>query len=136
MMFFDVQAALAEVLKIAPACCDSAISAISEGKAAQKSQESQNRNEQPAFSKLPQPTEARAFAPPEPPAPPCPAPSRPEPDAFPYGHSVDGQPLTWTGRVVSLDAWNRLSDWERHGSTGKAWNGITRAWEPRNGGAA
>lgn len=78
----------------------------------------------------------RAFAPPEPSQPSRPTPPRPEPDAFPYGHSVDGQPLTWTGKVVSLAEWKRLSEWDKHGSTGKVWNGLTRAWEPRNGGAA
>lgn len=50
--------------------------------------------------------------------------------AFPYGFAPNGNPRTWTGRVVSLDDWRRLSAWERHGSTGQHWNGITRQWEP------
>lgn len=74
-----------------------------------------------------QPVEGTPFQTPQPSRP---APSRPEPDAFPYGRSFDGRPLTWTGKVVSLDAWRELSDWERHGSTGKLWNGLTRQWEP------
>lgn len=88
----------------------------------------------------PQPAEVRAFAPPEIPAPSATAPSRPAlslaaHDAFPYGRSFDGKPMTWTGKVVSLEAWRRLSDWQKHGSTGMVWNGLTQAWEPMDGGA-
>lgn len=61
-------------------------------------------------------------------------PPQPTPEAFPYGVGVTGNPRTWTGRVVSLDEWRRLSEWDRHGSTGKIWNGLTRQWEPKNGG--
>ncbi len=43
---------------------------------------------------------------------------------------MNGNPKTWTGRAVTGAAWQGLSDWERHGSTGKVWNGLTRAWEP------
>ncbi len=50
---------------------------------------------------------------------------------YPYGRAVAGGPKTWTGKVVSLDAWRDLSEWERHGSTGKQWNGLTRQWEPK-----
>jgi len=51
-------------------------------------------------------------------------------DAFRHGRDLNGNPKTWTGRVVTLEAWPGLSDWERHGSRGKVWNGLTRAWEP------
>ncbi len=51
-------------------------------------------------------------------------------DAFRHGQDMNGNPKTWTGRVVSLAEWRDLTAWERHGSTGKVWNGITRAWEP------
>ena len=37
-------------------------------------------------------------------------------------------PRTWTGRIVSLDAWRRLSDWERHGPNGRHWCGLCREW--------
>lgn len=40
-------------------------------------------------------------------------------DSSPYGHTASGRQLTWTGKIVSLDAWRDLSEWERHGSTGK-----------------
>lgn len=49
------------------------------------------------------------------------------------GASIDGRPLTWTGRVVSLDDWRRLSDWERHGISGKLWNARSRQWEGPDG---
>lgn len=51
-------------------------------------------------------------------------------DTFRHGRDSNGNPKTCTGRVVSLAEWRDLSDWERHGSTGQVWNGITRAWEP------
>ena len=53
-------------------------------------------------------------------------------DPFRHGRSVTGNPLTWTGRIVSLTEWRRLSEWERDGSTGKLWSGITRQWGPAN----
>ncbi len=57
-----------------------------------------------------------------------PAPSRPEPDAFPCGVSTTGRPRTWTGKIVSLDDWRRLTDWDKHGSTGKLFCGACREW--------
>ena len=62
-------------------------------------------------------------------------PSRQDPEAFPYGFAAGGIPRTWTGEVVQLAEWRDLSAWERHGSTGKMWNGRTGQWEP-DGGAA
>ncbi len=50
-------------------------------------------------------------------------------DAFCHGRDMSGNPKTWTGGAVPLAAWRNLSDWERHGSTGKVWNGLTRAWD-------
>lgn len=40
------------------------------------------------------------------------------------------------GRVVSLDAWRSLSAWEKHGSRGRMWSGLTGRWEPGDGGTA
>ena len=60
-------------------------------------------------------------------------PSRQDAETFPHGLSVGGSPLTWTGRVVSLDTWRRLSEWERHGPNGRLWNGITGQWEDGGG---
>jgi len=45
-----------------------------------------------------------------------------------HGVSVAGYPLTWTGRVVSLDEWRRLTAWERHGPDGRMWNGLSGQW--------
>ena len=59
------------------------------------------------------------------------APSRSDEDRFPDGTSAAGRPLTWTGRVVSLDDWRRLSDWDRHGFTGRVWNGIAGRWDEK-----
>ena len=50
-----------------------------------------------------------------------------------HGVSFGGRPKTWTGRVVSLDAWRALSEWERHGSSGQRWNGAKRQWEQPKG---
>ena len=60
---------------------------------------------------------------------PRPSHSRPKaPDAFPHGRSPGGRPLTWTGRVVSLESWRSMSEAERHGPRGLIWCGIRRAW--------
>jgi len=49
--------------------------------------------------------------------------------ASPYGQTIGGRQLTWTGKIVSLADWRNLSEWERHGSTGKVWDGQTQKWE-------
>ena len=53
------------------------------------------------------------------------------PETFPYGTACDmgDTPRTWTGRVVSLDEWRRLTEWEEDGPNGRHWNGITKQWE-------
>lgn len=48
---------------------------------------------------------------------------------YPHAYSALGNPVTWTGRIVSLDDWRGLSQWERHGPDGRHWNGITQRWE-------
>ncbi len=57
----------------------------------------------------------------------------PNPGPVPDRVGVGGRPRTWTGKVVSLDEWRRLSEWERHGPGGKVWNGKTQHWEKPNG---
>lgn len=47
---------------------------------------------------------------------------------FRHGRSVNGNPKTWTGRIVSLDEWRKLSEWDRHGPDGRLFCGICRAW--------
>jgi len=48
--------------------------------------------------------------------------------ASPHGASIGGRPLTYTGRVVSLDAWRSLSGWEKHGPRGRLWDGRSKQW--------
>ena len=115
-MLFDVQAALAEILS-GPL----ATSATQNPKHAPVSRVSQRPKPE-----HPPPADVLIF----PPQPSAPAPSRPVDDPFRHGQSVTGSPRTWTGRVVSLADWAKLSDWEKHGSTGKLWNGLTHQWEP------
>jgi len=50
-------------------------------------------------------------------------------ETFRHGVSVTGLPLTWTGRIVLLDDWRRLTEWEKHGPNGRRWNGSTKQWE-------
>ena len=53
----------------------------------------------------------------------------PQADDCCYGHAINGHPKTWTGKIVPLDAWRQLSEWEKHGPSGKHWNGKTQRWE-------
>lgn len=55
----------------------------------------------------------------------------PNRSAFPHGFACNrftDHPRTWSGRVVSLDQWDRLSEWERHGPAGRVWCGQCRCW--------
>lgn len=57
-------------------------------------------------------------------------PRTPDSETLPHGMTPEGRPKTWTGRVVSLEDWRALSDWERHGQNGRMWSGLSRNWEP------
>lgn len=46
----------------------------------------------------------------------------------PRAFSITGRPLTWTGRVVSLDEWRKLSAWDRHGPDRRLFCGACREW--------
>lgn len=35
---------------------------------------------------------------------------------------------TWTGRVVSLEEWRQMSEWDRRGPNGKVWCGKRQNW--------
>lgn len=75
----------------------------------------------PVNPEIPRPAPVLPFAPP-------PEPSRQDGEPFRHGHGPDGRSRTWTGRIVNLDDWRRLSDWERHGPDGRLFCGICRAW--------
>jgi len=62
-------------------------------------------------------------------------PPRQKPEIFPYGQAFGGRPKTWTGRVVSLEEWRGLSEWERHGPGGRLFCGICRVWIAAGGNA-
>ncbi|TDL85814.1 hypothetical protein [Meridianimarinicoccus aquatilis] len=47
----------------------------------------------------------------------------------PFAHGTGDRPRTWTGRIVSLDDWRTLTEWERHGPNGRRWCGIARQWK-------
>ena len=55
----------------------------------------------------------------------------PNPAATPYRHgtTVGGRPKTWTGRIVTPEEWQALSEWEKYGSAGRMYNGQTQEWE-------
>ena len=61
--------------------------------------------------------------------PPIVRPAPPLPVDAVYGTSANGNPLTWSGKVVSRQAWGKLTDWQKHGPNGRVWNGKTRRWE-------
>lgn len=121
-MLFDVNAALAEILNDGQTVATLATSAT-------------NKPETPAVSRVSRVSQATPAEGAQPDAS-APRTSSPEVDDFRHGCSPAGKPLTWTGRIVSLDAWRGLTDWERHGSTGLFWNVQSRQWEHPDGGAA
>ena len=119
-MLFDVQAALTEILNDAPEAAIPAISTIPPHRLAGKA----------GIAVVPEEIPAPADVLPFPPQPSASVFACHEPCDFPHGQCrVTGRPRTWTGRVVCLDEWRTLSAWDRHGSTGKFWDGITRQWK-------
>jgi len=121
-MWFDARAKLVEIAGQPPAT--SATTATNTPAASPVSRLSQVS--QPPISPNMAPRVAEVAIVATPPA------RRPEPkpsaEIFPHGLSVTGQPKTWTGRIVSLDEWRRLTEWEKHGQNGRHWCGVTRAW--------
>jgi hypothetical protein len=115
-MLFDAQAALAEIL--AAPVATPATPATNTPEMPPVSQVSRLSQSQPA--EIPAPATVLPITPP----PGTPAPSRDEGDTFRHGHSFEGSPRTWTGRIVSLDEWQRLSAWDRHGPNVRLFRGI------------
>lgn len=115
-MLFDVQAALAEILKEPPATVATPATSRSDvatvaGVAA-------------VWRRAPGRAEPEVAPPAQRAADP---PSRQD-EASPYGVAVGGRPMTWTGKVVSLAEWRALSEWERHGPGAQHWDGVSRTW--------
>ena len=44
------------------------------------------------------------------------------------GYTLLGRRLTWSGRVVSEEDWNDLTEWEKFGPNGRVFDGIKREW--------
>jgi hypothetical protein len=122
-MWFNPHAKLVEIAEQPPAT--SATTATQAPAARPMSQVS--RLSQPLYSqKLAfRVAEVASVAPPLAPKP------EPQPSAeiFPHGVTFTGQPKTWAGGIVSLDAWRNLTEWEKHGPNGRHWNGKTQTWE-------
>ena len=117
-MLFDAQAELADILKSQPRVAT--IATIATNQAIRPPLSQVSRLSQPV------PPETRQVVSPS--AVPEPVPE----DAFRHGRDINGNPKTWTGRIVSFAVWRELSDWDKHGSTGQVWNGRRQAWEPEN----
>lgn len=58
----------------------------------------------------------------------APAPSRDTEDPFRHGRAPGNRPVTWCGKIVSLDEWRKLSAWDRHGPDGRMFCGACREW--------
>ncbi len=63
---------------------------------------------------------------------------KPQPDGpsanggdYRHGHAVNGNPKTWTGKVVSLADWRGLSEWDKHGPDRRVWCGVKKTWRAR-----
>lgn len=122
-MLFDVQSALAEIMGATPAT--PATPATNGPNVASVAGVAAQRPEiQPPAKVLPFAAQPSA-----------PAQKQDDGKSFPHGVcDFTDRPRTWTGKVVALDEWRRLSDWERNGPAGRLWCGVCRVWVAKNGG--
>ena len=111
-MLFDVQAALSDILNSPPAPCDSRDFRNSTGAKSQQSRESQPQAVPFDF----------ATGQPKPSAP------TPSQDANTPPLTDTGRVKTFTGKIVSLEEWRNLPEWEQRGPNGRLWCGICREW--------
>lgn len=123
-MLFDVQAALAEILGTEAATLATlatnrgGVAGVASVAAPHPPHDAASGQVLPARAKRPANT-----------APHSPIPSARGPETFPNGFChLTGRPRTWSGKVVSLDDWRRLTDWERAGPAGRLFCGTCRAW--------
>ena len=127
-MLFDVQAALAAVLRQAALLATPATLATNQAGPSPVSQLSRVSQWHPAGNTA-YPFHHYGNGPTSLPSVPHPEialrlPRPNEAARFPYGIAPNGNPRTWTGRIVSLDDWRSLLEWDWHGSTGKLWNAL------------
>lgn len=120
-MLFDVQAALAEILGESTPPAIAAIPAIPSPTNSENSENSGN-------SSLATAGFTSATVLPFAGTPSVSPPLRDDGDLFRHGRSVTGQPRLWTGRIVSLDEWRKLTAWERHGPDGRMFCGVCCEW--------
>lgn len=118
-MLFDVQTALAEILNERLPAAKVANPAIGTWEITPFSHVSQNSQSAPAESDQQARTAPLGV----------PSPAACDDDTYRHGRTFSGEARTWTGRIVSLDQWRELSEWERHGPNGRLWNGVTKRWE-------
>ena len=45
-----------------------------------------------------------------------------------HGFAANGDPKTWTGKIIPLDAWPNLTEWDRHGPNGRLYCGVCQQW--------
>jgi hypothetical protein len=67
------------------------------------------------------------------------APARTQDNSEGFSHGVcaiTGRPRTWTGKIVALDEWRRLSEWEREGPAGRLFCGLCRKWVEQGDGCS
>lgn len=119
-VLFDVQAALTEIMASETATlATSATRQLGTGTVSQVSRVSQGHRADitppPRVISLSQPHSVPSAA-------------QDEGDACRQVRSLGNRRRTWTGRVVSLDEWRKLSFWDRHGPDGRLYCGICRSW--------
>ena len=123
-MWFDAQAALAEIKGHPPAT-----TARQTPLARPVSQSSQESQRLEAENPAPRVAVVARVATPQPQKPESPPRAEANAERYPHAYSALGNPTTWTGRIVSLDEWRRLTKWERHGQDGRIFNALSQQWE-------
>lgn len=113
-MFFDVQAALSDILASSPSTIATPATQL---KNAAKVADVAALDPIISLAPVPHPPAAASPSPQD----------EPRPDAHGYCH-------TWTGRVVRLDEWRQLGASDRNGPDGRLFCGICHLWVNYAGG--
>lgn len=124
-MLFDVQSALAEILGTNPATT-ATTATIGPDVAGVAGVAAQRTQIHPPAQVLPFAEKASV-----------PAWTPDNSEVFPHDVcAITGSPRTWTGKVVVLDEWRRLSEWDRKGPAGRLFCGLCREWVEQGGGCS